>query len=665
MIVERVCDEQWLESATAMAASEEGEGIGVLDPTCGSGTFLYHAARRIVDHLDDQGWTDTQRANIACRLVRGMDIHPVAVEIARASLLRALPTMPSAGTDSLAVWQADALLLPVYYQGSLFQTTDMGYNIDTPGGRNFLIPRGFVANPNFSQRLRQLVTGASRQAKEPAAHLVAGLNENDQVAVCDAHTQLAEIIKQEGNGVWAWYAYNRISAIRLSEIGVDRIVANPPWVRMSNIQVEERKNLLERTARNEHLWPGGRNATGFDIAALFIKRCDNLYLREKTQGVAGGWLTNHGSLQAGNWTKFRSWLDDRAQGAASTIDLGEIHPQPFTGAKSAIWYTCRAAYHTNTVLTASTRIPQEASWLQVQQLVAERVAIQHDPQPSDYLDRTRKPLARNGATLFPHCLIMVNTHKPANTEGRVQVTACHSRQKPWKYVTPIKGTIPDHWLQPAIFSANLLPYRVSAETLCVIPLTKSADQLEQDPAATEQYWANSEAEWANWRGRGQTTPKTLIDQIDYQGKLTAQLTITKGWTVVYNKSGQMLRATRVRNPVIVDNSCYRLNTTSGDEAAYLVALLNADILQDRYRQARKSDRHFDQHVWREVPIPRYDPDNSTHHKLVVLCEQAEATAAALTLQGGQLKQSNAIRAALQESKLSEAINQVATTVVDS
>ena len=96
-MAEEILDDVWIESAaTAALKSLDGDGkalnrIGVLDPACGSGTFLYHAARRILRAPVLRTVTPGKRALAIARLVHGIDIHPVAVEMAKATLLRALP----------------------------------------------------------------------------------------------------------------------------------------------------------------------------------------------------------------------------------------------------------------------------------------------------------------------------------------------------------------------------------------------------------------------------------------------------------------------------------------------------------------------------------------------------------------------------------------------
>ena len=96
-MAEEVLDNDWIESAARAALESFGgddealTGIGVLDPACGSGTFLYHAARRILRAQALKAVQPGERALAVARLVHGIDIHPVAVEMAKATLLRALP----------------------------------------------------------------------------------------------------------------------------------------------------------------------------------------------------------------------------------------------------------------------------------------------------------------------------------------------------------------------------------------------------------------------------------------------------------------------------------------------------------------------------------------------------------------------------------------------
>ena len=114
-MVGQVCDDKWCHESIRKAAiahrrNRNLRGVGVLDPTCGSGTFLYHSARRLLEHSAMGMMSDVDKATIVCSLVHGIDVHPVAAEIARAALLRALPAIPQHENASLRIYEGDALL---------------------------------------------------------------------------------------------------------------------------------------------------------------------------------------------------------------------------------------------------------------------------------------------------------------------------------------------------------------------------------------------------------------------------------------------------------------------------------------------------------------------------------------------------------------------------
>ena len=110
-VVKDLLDEDWLEHSAGSKA-DGVRGVGVLDPACGSGTFLFHAARRILcsEAVRRRHLSPVRRADLAAGLVSGIDIHPVAVEMSRATLLRALPANPTDGAAALRVFQGDSLL---------------------------------------------------------------------------------------------------------------------------------------------------------------------------------------------------------------------------------------------------------------------------------------------------------------------------------------------------------------------------------------------------------------------------------------------------------------------------------------------------------------------------------------------------------------------------
>ena len=118
----------------------------VLDPACGSGAFLFHAIRRLLAAADAQG-LDTPAALQRCiEKVVGIDIHPVAVQIARVTYLLAL------GEERLRDPNRPQLAVPVYL-GDALQWNVQGFLaerdvlIDVPEGPVLHFPYGVTRSP--------------------------------------------------------------------------------------------------------------------------------------------------------------------------------------------------------------------------------------------------------------------------------------------------------------------------------------------------------------------------------------------------------------------------------------------------------------------------------------------------------------------------------------
>ena len=423
MIVEDVCDDEWCATAINKALdsphNEVLENIGVLDPTCGSGSFLFHAARRLLSHPDlaDNATTDVTRADVVTKLVIGIDIHPIAVEIARATLLRALPAAPSRGTDALRIWQGDSL----GQSTSQFNiVNEQHLVVQTPGGGNLTIPMEFIWKEPVMGNLKKLIEAAQQPGRALPEHLIARLGDKSKSEMRNAYKSLRKIIASEGNGVWAWFIANQIAPHRLAQTKVDRIVANPPWVTMSTIQDPERKENLAKVIEGERLWPEGIGSRGaFDIAALFMRLCPDRYFNAG-QGKSG-WITNAGALAGGNWAAYNT---NPKRPPTLTVDLSQVKQAPFAGAKSCVHYFGKGVEGGARVikLTGGSSVTERDNWELVKtkiQLCNVEVTL---PAESEYLSHTitrsgkkkTSSLFTAGGRMLPMNLVVCDTTTPTD-----------------------------------------------------------------------------------------------------------------------------------------------------------------------------------------------------------------------------------------------------------
>ena len=124
----------------------------LLDPTCGSGTFILEALRR---RLGAPG-AETKSAHELLRGIYGIDLNPLAVLAARASIVVSLaPRLKPGDPLDLPVYLADAIN-PASVEGSSYD-----HRLQTElGVMHFRIPRSVVEHPRFFAvfaRIRELV----------------------------------------------------------------------------------------------------------------------------------------------------------------------------------------------------------------------------------------------------------------------------------------------------------------------------------------------------------------------------------------------------------------------------------------------------------------------------------------------------------------------------
>ena len=176
----------------------------------------------------------------------------------------------------------------------------------------------------------------------------------------------------------------------------------------------------------------------------------------------------------------------------------------------------------------------------------------------------------------------------------------------------------------------------------ILPFDVEREDFEQDPSKNT-YWRDVEGLYQTHMGKGTSTPETLLENISHQNKLVNQLRRAKKHMIIYNTSGTWLCASRAPPDVIVEQTMYALELDTDDVVLFLAGMLNVDILQLAFREARKTDRHFAAHFWKSVPLPRYDSKNELHAKLAGLATRAERVAASC-----QRQERKAVRERLRE-----------------
>lgn len=278
-------------------------------------------------------------------------------------------------------------------------------------------------------------------------------------------------------------------------------------------------------------------------------------------------------------------------------------------------------------------------------------------KPSEWIDGKKRPLARNGATIAPYCLLVIDSKRVSGEN--VKVSTRESSKTPWSKLGSQKGVVPSRWITKCVSTENLISYILPTTVECVLPIK---DNNWDTQAEANQFWKNVTDLYKHNCGRGKSTPKTLQSRVDYNRGLRSQLNRV-GKYVVYNTAGDNLYAAKLpNNRYIVTTQLFYVKCDSNDEASFLASILNSSAMLPAFKASRKSDRHFTAHIWREVPIPRYNRLSTAHKNLAMLGRRAESIAidayrgldVGLTVQKYRLR----VKDALLQSGVSEQIDSV-------
>ena len=676
-VCEEVMDRPWRRETIARAVAGKQAGPAVLDPSCGSGTFLYHATQLLLEeaacHPELAGSPPAQ-VEIVNALVAGIDLHPVAVELSKATKMLAFGELAS---HYLSVANADTVFLGDSLQweiGSSRPSLEFGAMVEIPADapdNPIRLPRSLPLQERFPQMLRRLFDYANRpETPHTEANLLALLNlpnPADREAIVAVYRRFREYIADGRDKVWEWYIANLVQPLRLASQPVSRMVGNPPWVvynamdndcpkcggRAADSDCEHapgRQDTFRRHAAARGLWAGAHLATQNDLAATFVATCVDYYLQT---GGKFGFALPYAALRARHWEPFRTgdWSrrQDTEQGAHADLsrdawDFYGVNAPPFPQAHSAAVFGTKAAANrqrprckplVNILAVGGRGVSPRMAWADVKPLLTFNRRAEYPTAPSPaYADAFR-----NGATLFPQPLVVFERPE-SRALGRVYFKT-NAGKGAWQGKER-QGQVEERFVKPALFSRLLLPFGVAGHSHIIAPFAPDGKSLrdglpdDADAGRFREYWDLADYHLQQYSsGR---PPHTLLERIDYQGKLSSQLSNEHPAKVVYQRSGSWLTACTIPAQTIVDGTLNWFAGADENELHYLSAVFNAPALAEFFHDAcRYSDRHFQMLPIQNLPIPAYNADNKHHANLAELSQLAHRRVAALVAERRALR----------------------------
>ena len=258
--------------------------LRVLDPACGSGTFLTLAMKRFREYAEEHYLRDVL-ANYLLRNVVGFDLNPMAVLAARTNYLLAVADLLPyvKGSIEIPIYLADSLLAET-------RTTLIGtsYVIRTYV-EEFEMPKSIVEKGLLGRLLEAIDRYVRlRYRVEDFKQVVKGelnLDEGELQLTGDLYRTFLKLEEEDKNHVWTSIIKNAFAPLTITSSAgkFDYVMGNPPWINWENLPESYRndtKKLWDYYGLLKKTKGMGMGKVKRDVAMLFVTRCLDRYVAD-------------------------------------------------------------------------------------------------------------------------------------------------------------------------------------------------------------------------------------------------------------------------------------------------------------------------------------------------------------------------------------------------
>lgn len=647
-----------------------------LDPSCGSGTFVYHLVRRVINAGEEAGWDNRRILNHVQEHVFGLDIHPVSVSLARITYLLALGERLEAERDDIwvPVHLGDSIQWhqPADHDESRIQIKTEGVDITTSNtgavtlfdvGHILAFPLAGIDDPGTFDRLVTDMTERAKtytdiDAKKPSIDPILtkfGITSSvDRETLRSTFNILCALNAEGRDSIWGYFVRNQVRPLWLSMRNrrMDVLVGNPPWVAY-RYMTEDMQKQFKAFSQARNLWHGAKVSTHQDLVGLFLARAVEKYLKNDghfafVTPLALLSRSQYDGLRQGDWNNGLYAKFTEVWDLANVRPKNDLFPVP-----SAVVYGTKHQWEAagdglveqvpnhgfpvNKFVVEGKR--DQSGWAKTKKSLTftEKKLITLSLDQNKVSSQYRQTVAQ-GATMVPRFLWFVeekeSTGRLGQSRGMTNVESLRTKQEkePWKSLPSLAGVIEDRFIYSVHLGSTIAPFKLLTPWKAILPIDNGTLIPEQEISehgapGLARWWAEASSVWE--QNKRKSSSLSHLENLDYHSKLSKQLGGTN-LRVFYTASGTKLAAAISDDPqAIAEHALYWLPVRSMSEARYLTAVLNApittEIVQEYQSVGLFGGRHFDTYPWM-LAIPQYDPFNGLHQHLVELSEECESIA---------------------------------------
>lgn len=640
----------------------------LLDPACGSGTFLVLAMKRLKERCFEEGLNEQETLETVLNNIVGIDLNPLAAIAARTNYLLALGDLLEHRTREidLPVYLADSILTPASGRG-LFNKDR--YEISTVVGQ-FDIPSCLTTRPQIDALCNLLeecvATRTDSSAFLARTRLALGVSDEDwrggagrgegaESILAVLYAKLLDLHNDGLDGIWARILQNAFMPLFLGRF--DLVAGNPPWVFWNNLpdlHREKVRNLMGSRYRLTSLKASSMKRlgqAGKDLSALFVYVAFDHYL---TDSGRLGFVITQTLFQSTASNEFRAFaVPGKLSFAVTRVDdLVRVSPFKTATNKTA----CMFAHSGEAtvypldyfVWSPSGRFDRDDSPLS--EVVAACDIKRRTARPSS--DATSFWVIDDQAEARPEMSVHHDSYRPRRgvetgleavfrvratavlPTGEILVTNVLDRAK--KPVSQVSAALEPDLLYPYVSGASISKWQALSGGVYVVPHTAATGmkplgmrELQKQYPKTFAYLRRFEDELASraiHKRWGRSNPFYAMYDI---GPYTfAPFKVAWKRTTRYFEACVLstlpVEGTTLQRTALPNGKVMFIPTASEELAHFLCALLNSSFARAQMNASISSEAHAD--IVSVVPIPIFASGNSLHARLVELSRMAHGLA---------------------------------------
>jgi hypothetical protein len=657
----------WLADKMVQDVLDKDPLKSVLDPSCGSGTFLFKTILYKIKRLEEQKMEKSKILDHILENVVGFDIHPLAALISKTNFLLS--------SQDIINYRKGAITIPVYLSDSLKIPTKK-IDVSNPAGvlfefdteidnRKFVFPEKItddmikmdelIEKMKFHGHEFEDIIGKIKESSykididEVGGNLIESFrnaikdikNEEEEKILIENIKTLFKLISENRDSIWPYVLRNMFKPISITSKKVDVILGNPPWISLGYM-----KNLIYQDYVKERSRKYGlvdkrnfQNIANMDLASVFFYQCVDNYLKNKGQI---GFVMPQSLTIASQHKNFMGFKKLPFK-LSKIIDLENV--SPVFRIPSCVLFG---------VKEGSTKYPVKkevlSGKLDGNNLQLDKVTDKIKSRTEEYSPSQRETSNNyyykkfdRGAEITPRNFWFVDIDQSSFLSFNPQKPFVRSSEnkeskKPWSELK-VEGNIEKEFLFNTILGPNITPFNIIKRRLIVLPIIQEGNSIKLTNSneipktfSLKNYLKIIEELWKE-NGTEKLKVKPIYDQVNYNGNLLNQKPNTE-YKVIYTAAGHHMTSAVVKgkeeyqsdeknqgiitNRFFVDSSMYYYNADSFEEANYLCSILNSKTI-DEFIKPHQSRGNFGARNIHKTPltypIPKFDTNKIMHKEL--------------------------------------------------